>query len=385
MSRLPVAGSLTESRNWIFHFAFQPRTVSACCSHIDEPQPMLRSLTIPGTPLLLRSEEHPWTLGRFRHLLSNPELSYFRCVNPELPDRSPQPILTSFRFLATSLIGTLAMTLVSVFADLPAQIAVLGALLSILVGLFLGYLEREDQREIRQSELLERLQVPLALASDKELFGIFTSISSSLTTLSSQNDSVLREFAQLKLTSLAEQLASLAEGTIVFGSTEGWRTVYEALLKSSDILKYYSVAWVKTREYWQDAPGRQSMQKNFDAAYRGVLIERTFILPDSLWPAGNRLPTDEILPWIEEQYNHGIWVTLVQESALRSEPDLLGDFGIYGERAVGVQELDDRCRTQRFVLYFDQKNVKLAFDRWKRLALYAISLSSLLDQPEEDR
>jgi hypothetical protein len=299
--------------------------------------------------------------------------------------RAPRPIFLSFRFLAVSLLGSLSMALVSVFAEVPAQIAMLGTLVSVLVGLFLGYLERENQREKRQAELLERLQVPVTLASDHELFGIYSSISSSLVALSSQSDLILREFALLKLASISEQLRSLAGGTIVFGSTEGWRTVYEAILKSPDIHKYYSVAWVKTRDYWQDAPGRQSMQANYDAAYRRVLIERTIILPSNLWPKDDLLPTDEIRPWIEDQHNHGLWVTLVRESALRSEPDLLADYGVYGERAVGVHELDDRCRTQRFVLYFDPQNVKLALDRWKRLALYAVSYRSLLDQSPVDQ
>jgi len=304
------------------------------------------------------------------------------CERPNPPARS---VLLSFRFLATSLLGSLAMALVSAFDGLPAQVAVLGTLVSILAGLFLGYVEREDQRERRQAELLERLQVPVTLASDHELFGIYTAISKSLVCLSSQADPILREFALLKLTSVTEQLASLAGGTIVFGSTEGWRTVYDAILKSPDIHKYHSVAWVKTRDYWHDAPGRQSMQANFDAAYRGMLIERAIILPDNLWPQDELLPTNDIRTWIEEQHNHGLWVTLVRESTLRPEPDLPADFGIYGERAVGAQELDDRCRTQRFVLYFDSQNVKLAMDRWKRLSLYAVSYRSLLDQLSADR
>ena len=34
-------------------------------------------------------------------------------------------------------------------------------------------------------------------------------------------------------------------------------------------------------------------------------------------------------------------------------PDLLADFGIYGDRAVGTQELDEQSRTVRFTLSFD--------------------------------
>ena len=81
-----------------------------------------------------------------------------------------------------------------------------------------------------------------------------------------------------------------------------------------------------------------------------------------------------------QQHDHGIWVLLVRESDIASEPDLLADFGIYGERATGVQELDDQSRTLRFILYFGPQNVRLARDRWTRLLLYATPFSDLLDQ-----
>jgi hypothetical protein len=71
---------------------------------------------------------------------------------------------------------------------------------------------------------------------------------------------------------------------------------------------------------------------------------------------------------------------LVRESEIAAEPDLLVDFGIYDDRATGIQELDDRSRTLRFILSFDRPSMKLARDRWSRLALYATSYSDLLDQ-----
>ena len=133
--------------------------------------------------------------------------------------------------------------------------------------------------------------------------------------------------------------------------------------------------------YWQDEPGKRSMSVNFEAAHRGVLVERVIILRDELWPRNQLLPSQEILPWIEEQHNHGLWVTLVRESDLSSrEPDLLVDMGIYGDRAVGVQELDEMCRTLRFTLDVDPEAVQAADARWQRLLLYARSLRSLLDQ-----
>ena len=184
----------------------------------------------------------------------------------------------------------------------------------------------------------------------------------------------------LKLTSLAAEVQSLARGTIVFSSTETWRTVYEQLLESPGLDSYRSVAWVKTGDYWQDRPGRQSMRLNFEMVRRGMSIERILILREELWPPGRRLPASAIRPWIDEQHAHGIRVSLVRESEILSEPDLLADFGIYGERATGIHELDEQGRTLRFILQFDLEGLKLASDRWSRLALYASPYSDLLDR-----
>ena len=72
-------------------------------------------------------------------------------------------VLFSFRFLGTAIIGSLVMTLVATFAPLPAQIAILGAFVSILGGLFVSYLEQEEDRDRRRTETIQRLAVPLTL------------------------------------------------------------------------------------------------------------------------------------------------------------------------------------------------------------------------------
>jgi hypothetical protein len=298
--------------------------------------------------------------------------------------RQRRPALLSFRFLGTAMIGSLVMALASAFAPLPALVGVLGAFVSILAGLFLSYMEQEEQRERRRAELLERMQVPVELVTEHELFEHYRTYSAALTRLARQTDRILREFALVKLAFVAEQVEALAEGRIVFASTEAWRTVYEQLLHSPDIRKYRSVAWVKTKDYWQDQPGRQSMAINFEAAHRGTLIERVVILRDDLWPCGEVLPSAEIRAWIEEQHSHGLWVKLVRESDLTGEPDLLADLGIYGDRAVGVQELDERAHTVRFLLSFDPQGVRLAQERWQRLVVYAVPYADLLDQLPPD-
>lgn len=290
--------------------------------------------------------------------------------------------LLSFHFLGTAITGSLVMALVSIFGPLPAQVAVLGAFVSILGGLFLSYLAQDGRRERERTEAIERLAVPLSLAPDRELYAHYLAICRALTELAGKDDPIFRQTALLKLASVVSQVESLAGGTIVFSLTESWRTVYEQLLRSPDLRKYRSIAWVKTADYWQDPPGRQSMEINFEAVDRGVHIERLIILPDSLWPRGRLLPSEAILPWIEQQHNHSLWVMLARESDLAREPDLLCDMGIYGNRGVGTQELDEQSRTLRFTLEFTAQAVRLAEDRWQRIGLYAVSMRSLLDRLE---
>jgi hypothetical protein len=289
-------------------------------------------------------------------------------------------VLLSFKFLGTALVGSLTMTLVCVFAPLPAQLAVLGASVSVLVGLVVAYLGQEEERERRRAALLEKLQVPIALAPEHDLFDQYTSFASALTELARQTDPVLRDFALLKLASIAEQVRSLAQGQVTFSGTETWRTVYERLLESTGLGEYRSAAWVKTKDYWQDPPGRQSMRRNFDLVQRGLRIERIVILRGDLWPADEPLPSPEIRPWIAEQHDRGIWVSLVRESQAAADPGLVGDFAIYGDRATGLQELDEQSRTLRFILSFDTQSVLLARDRWQRLSLYATPYADLLDR-----
>jgi hypothetical protein len=70
------------------------------------------------------------------------------------------------------------------------------------------------------------------------------------------------------------------------------------------------------------------------------------ILNDFFWPEGATLPAKTICRWIEEQYKRGLVIRLVRESELEDETDLLADSGIYGTRATGTLELDDRCRSR---------------------------------------
>ncbi|MEO8271503.1 MAG: hypothetical protein ABI557_17400, partial [Aureliella sp.] len=92
-----------------------------------------------------------------------------------------------------------------------------------------------------------------------------------------------------------------------------------------------------------------------------------------------RLPDEPILSWIDIHNRHGIWIKLVRESTIANEPDLLGDFGIYGSHVFGEQILNDKCRTIRFYLQFNLDVVEEAEKRWKRLGIFATAYRDLLD------
>ena len=157
-------------------------------------------------------------------------------------------VLFSFRFIGTALVGSLTMALVSAFAPPAAQLAVLGALVSILGGLFVSYLAQEEERDRQRAEAIERLAVPLSLASEDDLYPHYLTYCRALTALAAQTDPVLREIAALKLASVNAQIETLAAGTVVFAGTETWRAVYEQLLGSANILEYRSVAWVRSAD-----------------------------------------------------------------------------------------------------------------------------------------
>jgi hypothetical protein len=228
--------------------------------------------------------------------------------------------------------------MVCTFAPPPAQLAVLGSLISMLAGLFLAYLEQEENRETRRNTILAKLNIPIDLAPAHEFFEQYNTFTSTVAHLAGQTDPVLRQFSLLKLASVSDELQHLAQGQVVFSSTETWRLVYEELL-AVPLDRYLSVAWVKSTQYWQDAPGRASMQLNYRFVAAGNRLHRVLILRDPLWPAGEPLPCSEILPWIQEQHDHGLSLSLVRESDLLSEEDLLCDFGIYGDRATGINDI----------------------------------------------
>jgi hypothetical protein len=260
------------------------------------------------------------------------------------------------------------------------QLAILGTLFCIFAGFVLSHLQRENQTQTRWDEVIQSLPVPFALAVEPRLYGEYVKIAKALTKIVEHSDLLFHDLCRVRVENMASELGTLAKGEVVFDATETWRTAYQRVLETLRVKSYYSVAWVRSSEYWNDAPGRQSMRLNYEMVERGFRIERCHILPDELWPFDERMPRTGILEWLVEQQGRGIIVSLIRESDLTNEPDLLCDFAVYGDRAIGIQEMDEQARTVRFILSFDQASIRQALDRWERLALYSKSFGDFMDQ-----
>ena len=273
-------------------------------------------------------------------------------------------------------------------AEIPVvPLALLGAGFVIIAGLALAIVSRSRRR----ADPGETSTSPVPV-DNLVLTRLYHVIGEALAAVAGQPEWNHKDAVTDKLVALGVQFRPVASGAEESGGTESWYVAHDAILTIPDLKEYRAGlrvitaecardgAWVHTSDYWQDAPGRQSMRVNVQAAARGVSIGRVVILPEDLWPANAQLPVSAILPWIEEQHRHGLLVSLVRESEVAREPDLLADIGIYGSEAVGEQELDEDSRTLRFTLDLDPQAVRAAEDRWRRLALYTTSFKSLCDQ-----
>ncbi len=260
------------------------------------------------------------------------------------------------------------------------EVTLLAFAIALLIALTLLHLREGRLRHREWTTIFSTLPTPLALAATPGFYQQYARIAEAITKASQHGDSVFRSLALTHMEGVAENLGTLAQDRIIFHATETWRTAYQHILETLRVKTYYSVAWVRKNEYWNDAPGRQSMKLNFELIGRGFRIERIHILSDEVWPFDQKLPGAGVLEWLVEQQSRGIHVSLMRESDIAKEADLLADFAFYGDRAIGVQEMDEQARTVRFVLSFDQAGIRQALVRWERLALYAKPFGDFMDQ-----
>lgn len=280
--------------------------------------------------------------------------------------------------LRMTLFGCAVVLLSAWLLPLPAVVALTGCLVCVGLGLLLA----QSQRPTAAART-SPLETPFLLAQDAHVFARYRAVTESLLMVSRNPDPIYREIALKHLDGMTRQASAIADGTFVFEGTETWRILYEQLLRSPGLHLYRSVAWVRRETYWQDEPGRKSMAVNFELHDAERLnIERIAIIADELWPMTEVWPAERLRHWLSEQHRRGLWIKFVRESALSKEPGLIVDLGIYGSRAIGIQEMDDECRTIRFTLTFQPEQVAAAEMRWNRLSVYAESFADYLDRYE---
>lgn len=294
-------------------------------------------------------------------------------------DHNSHPVVTNSG-IECGLAGGILFFAVACLTSVATQLAILGTLFCVFAGFVVSRLEWSSKAQAQLSDIVRELPVPFALTAEPRIYGEYVKVADSLSTIVKHHDLLFHDLCRARVESMANELATLAKGEVVFDATETWRTAYQRVLETLRVKTYYSVAWVRSSDYWNDAPGRQSMRLNYEMVERGFRIQRCHILPDDLWPFEEKMPRTGILEWLVEQQGRGIMVSLVRESDLANEPDLLRDFAIYGDRAIGIQEMDEQSRTVRFILSFDQPSIRQALDRWERLALYATSFQDLMSQ-----
>ena len=263
------------------------------------------------------------------------------------------------------------------FLPLSGLLTLIGLLICGLFGASVALLFRINDAGSQPATL----QMLFSLARDEQVTGRHEQILSALLEVSERRDPIYREYALERLSDIRSQAQVLAEGRIEFTTTESWRIAYEQLLRSRGLYRYRSVAHIETPHYWQDGPGELSTRLNLELQDSGtLLIERIVIIADHLWRGTEPLPVDPVHDWIDKQSRQGIPVGLIRESALKPEPQLIADFGIYGHRAVGRQQLDAAGRTTRFVLSFNGDEFDQAEQTWQRLAMYALPYREALDR-----
>ena len=289
--------------------------------------------------------------------------------------------LLSSQIVLITIVGSVLMAIVCAFGTVAIQIAVLGGYISIICGLALEIFEDQNAKDQQLESLDLLIRASRRLAKDSPMSREFEKIVDGIQASSNIESELFRELAIDELARIGQQTESLGKGIITFDETEAWRVAYEKILRSPLVSRYFSVSLIRSANYWQDEPGKRSIELNYQLQDEKRLnIERIAIISDSIWPDSSDRPISSIFEWLLDQYSNGIWTELVRENSVVDEPDLLVDCGRYSDLAVGFQVLDSKSRTSKFTLSFNADDIEAAKQRWQRLNLYSISLKQILDQ-----
>jgi len=233
---------------------------------------------------------------------------------------------------------------------------VVGVYLSIAVSMLWHLIERCHFTEHGQDLVAQ-------VSTDRESLDFVRSSISSYMDSRKRKDPLYQEMFRKKVRELLRQLADASRGCIEYAGGETWRKEWQLLLGHKRGTKYLSVAWVKSPEYWSDPAGQESF-----AFCRTASLDTTriYVLRD---PCHD---DPEVCRMVLDDYGSKVKVFVVLEDVVKaSDEQLLADFGVYGTRAVGYQDLDDRCRTRTFKFYFDEEQCEAARERFNGLKLYA--------------
>ena len=240
--------------------------------------------------------------------------------------------------------------------DMFVLLSLLGVYLSVGISLLFIHIER-------LSKLEEHLEIAANINHSPLTSRFYKNTLSHLNNAEQFKDKVYKDLFDQALDDFNMKLSRLATGVCEFRA-EAWRRPWRQLLSQKDVTSYYSTALVKSRNYWQDKPGKRSIEFNKAVASR-LKTKRIFIIWDEVWD------DVDIKRWIQDQQDNGIEVAVVRQTEIPTEEDLFHDFGIYGNRAVGYQFLDNDCSTMKFELHFDREMYEKTVNRFKNLELYA--------------
>lgn len=276
------------------------------------------------------------------------------------------------------LVAFVANSCVFAFCTIQTQLAFNGLLLTSILVANLSFIGWSLSNQATRNELFE---VIFKLARNECIANIHHEIATSLAQVGKHRDDIFLNLAQTRLRIISQEIQQIGKGRVEFQGTESWRVFYEKILLSQGIHLYCSVAHIESVHYWQDGPGIRSTRLNHQISQKGISrIERVCIIGDHIWPEYEQFPIEPVRVWLDDQFRCGIELALVRESVLSAEPELITDFGIYGNRAVGRQISDSTGRTSRFLLSFDFADVEEAEKLWKRISTFSKSYKDLLDQ-----
>ena len=285
------------------------------------------------------------------------------------------PIVASLDLWVPIAAGSLLVVL-AVLGASALPLALLGCGFVLLSGLVL------HSRRVNASNACDRQGALSELAGQRELERLHRVLCEALSAVADQPAGASKEATTQKLVALGTQFRVIASGARSLSGSESWYVAHDAILAVPDLTEYRAVIRILTAECVRDQALQESLQASFAAVRRGVFIERILILSEALWPVGRLLPSDDILPWIEDQHNHRLRTILLRERDLAPEPNLPIDICTFDNWAVGTRDLDDRSRTSRVALDFTPGAVRAAIDNLNRLSSLGVSFRDLLDRAE---